>query len=310
MTRLKEVRTELIIFVPVGLTIAGFAGYFLAKKSLRTLSRLAQVIERIGSSDLSARVTVEPGSGEIGLLGSRFNALLDRLQQAFDSQRRFVADASHQLRTPISITLAAAQVTNRDPHPTLAGYKESLHIIEKQMLQLRRAVEEMFFLSQADSASFRMDRKELYLDDAVAEAVRAAKPLASARRQTVRISNLPEAKCTGDSNLLTQAVLVLLDNAVKFTPVDGMIDVSLFRRGTDWICSVRDSGIGIAETAQPHVFERFFRENKTSTETIPGAGLGLAIAKSIVDRHDGALRLLESRPGQTVFEIGVPACEG
>ena len=115
-----------------------------------------------------------------------------------------MADASHQLRTPISVALAAAQVTNRDPNATAADCKDSLQIVENQMLQLRRAVEDMFFLSQADSASLKIDSKEVYLDDAIAEAVRAAKPLAAAKRQTVKINGLPEAKCTGDSNLLTK----------------------------------------------------------------------------------------------------------
>jgi len=309
LAQLKEARTALFIFVPLGLAAAGFGGYFLAKRSLRPLNEFAQVIEGISFSDLSARVTVDQGTGEIALLGSRFNALLGRLQQAFDLQRRFMADASHQLRTPVSIALAAAQVINRDPNPTSADYKESLRIIEKQMLQVRRAVEEMFFLSQADSASLKMNSKEMYLDDAVAEAVRAAKPLATAKRQKVRITNLPEAKCMGDSNLLTQAVVVLLDNAVKFTPAEGDIEVSLFRRGIEWVCTVTDTGIGIAEAAQAHVFERFFREGKPSTESATGAGLGLAIAKSIVDSHAGALRLVESRPGRTIFEIAIPARE-
>lgn len=309
LAQLKQVRIALFIFVPLGLAAAGFCGYFLAKRSLRPLNELARVIDGISFSDLSARVTVDEGTGEIAVLGSRFNALLERLKQAFDLQRRFMADASHQLRTPISIALAAAQVTNRDPNPTSTDYRESLQIVENQMLQLRRAVEEMFFLSQADSASLKIDRKEMYLDDAVAEAVRAAKPLAAAKRQAVRISNLPEAKCTGDSNLLTQAVLVLLDNAVKFTPVEGAIEISLFRRGANWICAVTDTGIGITQAAQAHIFERFFRESRQSKEPAAGAGLGLAIAKSIVENHSGTLKLVESRPERTVFEISLPARE-
>lgn len=309
LAQLEQVRTTLVILVPLGLAAAGMAGYFLAKRSLRPLHEMAQVIGGVTFSDLSARVAVKRGSGEIGLVGSRFNELLDRLQQAFDLQHRFMADASHQLRTPIGIALAAAQVTNRNPNPTSADSKESLQIIEKQMLQVRRAVEEMLFLSQADSASLHIQCKELYLDDAVAEAVLAAKSLASVKRQKVRITSLPEAKCMGDSNLLAQAILVLLDNAVKFTPAEGTIEVSVFRNSADWVCAVTDTGIGIAGAAQAHVFERFFRENRPSTESATGAGLGLAIAKSIVEGHSGTLRLVESRPGRTIFEMAVPACE-
>ncbi len=306
LAELGLLRTALVVFVPLGLGLAGLAGYFLATRSLRPLSELTQVIDHIHFSDLSARVTMPRGRGEIALLGSRFNALLDQLQQAFDSQRRFMADASHQLRTPISIALAAVQVTNREANPTTENYKESLQIPERQMLQVQRAVDEMFFLSQADSASIKMECKEFYLDDAVAEAVRSARTLAAAKRQKIRINDLPEAKCVGDRDLLTQAVLVLLDNAVKFTPAEGIIEVSLLRRGDDWVCTVTDTGVGISEPAQEHVFERFFRESASSAESITGAGLGLAIAKSIVEGHFGSIRLVESRTGRTIFEIAVP----
>jgi signal transduction histidine kinase len=306
LAQLEQVRTGLFIFVPVGLAAAGLGGYLLAKRSLRPVEALAEVIERISFSDLSARVNVDSGRGEIALLAARFNALLDRLKEAFDLQRRFMADASHQLRTPVSIALGAAQVTNRIPNAGVADCKESLETVEIQMLQVRRAIDEMLFLSQADSASLKIDLQDMYLDDAVAEAVRAAKPLAVTKRQTIRISNLPEAKCSGDSNLLTQAVLVLLDNAVKFTPAGGEIEISLSRRSTDWVCSVTDNGQGIAESAQPHVFDRFFRENRAGTESTSGAGLGLPIARYIVEHHSGTLRLVESHPGRTIFEIAVP----
>jgi two-component system heavy metal sensor histidine kinase CusS len=309
LAQLERIRLALFVFVPIGLAVASVAGYLLAKSALRPLHELTEVIDRVSVSDLSTRVKVNSGSGEIVLLGSRFNALLDRLQQTFGLQRQFMADASHQLRTPISIALAAAQVTNRDPNPTLMGCRESLQIVEHQMLQLRRTVEDMFFLSQADTASLTLNLQEMYLDDAISEAVRAAKPLAAAKQQTLRISNLPEAKCLGDATLITQAILVLLDNAVKFTPREGAIEASLFKDGDYWVCSVTDTGRGISEEAQPRIFERFFRESKAGQPGIPGAGLGLAIAKSIVENHSGLLRLVESHPGRTSFEMAIPALE-
>jgi signal transduction histidine kinase len=299
----------LFVFVPIGLAAAGLGGYLLAKSSLRPLHELTEVIDAISVSDLATRVKVNRGSGEIVLLGSRFNALLDRLQQSFGLQRQFMADASHQLRTPISIALATAQVTNRDPDPTLMDCRESLQILEHQMLQLRRTVEDMFFLSQADAASLTLNLHEMYLDDAISEAVRAAKPLAAAKQQILRISNLLEAKCMGDATLVAQAILVLLDNAVKFTPHEGTIEVSLFKRDHYWICSVTDTGTGISEASQPRIFDRFFRESSPGKQSAAGVGLGLAIAKSIIQNHSGTLRLVESHPGRTTFEIAIPALE-
>lgn len=310
-SQLRRIRIALLVFVPVGLVFAGLGGYSLAKRSLRPLQELARVIDEVTSSDLSRRVKMQSRSvDEVFVLGSRFNALLDRLQVAFTVQRRFMADASHQIRTPVTIALASAQVTNHDPKATLVDYKEALQIIENQMLQLRRTVEDMFFLSQSDAVSMKIDQKSMYIDDAVSEAVRAAKPLAREKHQPLTVMSLPEARCLGDESLIAQALLVLLDNAVKFTPDGGMIEVKLFRRDAHWICSVSDNGIGISEAAWPRIFERFFKENRQGKETFAGAGLGLAIAKSIVESHAGTLKLVKSRPGLTTFEMAIPALKG
>jgi signal transduction histidine kinase len=309
LTQLARIRIGLFIFVPLGLGLAGLAGYVLAMRSLLPLKQLAQTVDAVTSSDLSARVKLSNQDDEIGTVGLRFNSLLDRLEAAFTLQRRFMADASHQIRTPVTIALAAAQVTKRDPNATLPDCQDSLQMIESQMLQLRRAVEDMFFLSQADAAPLKLQRKEMYLDDVVSDAIRAAKTLSRQKQQTLRLADLPEAECLGDADLLKQAVLILLDNSVKFTPPGGEIEVALLRRGKSWICSVADSGVGISEAARARIFERFFRENRSAKEASPGAGLGLAIAKSIVENQDGTLTLVESRPGRTTFEIAIPALE-
>jgi signal transduction histidine kinase len=307
--RLLRIRLGLIAFVPIGLALAGLAGYLLATRSLRPLQQLSATVDAVSSSDLSARVRVANEQDEIGSLGLRFNALLDRLEQAFTVQRQFMADASHQVRTPVTVALAAAQVTARDSNATVLDCKDSLQVIERQMLLLRRTVEDMFFLSQTDTGSLRFERKPVYLDDAVGDAVRAANALAKPRGQSLQVRPLPEARCLGDLDLLKQAVFILLDNAVKFTPLRGRIEVALFKRETQWICSVTDEGVGISTSAQSLIFERFFRENRPGNEAVSGSGLGLAIAKSIVDNHGGSVTLVESRPGRTTFEIAIPTFE-
>jgi len=191
--QLRRIRFALLVFVPVGFVFAGVGGYSLAKRSLRPLQELARVIDEVTSSDLGRRVKLQSRSGdEVFVLGSRFNALLDRLQAAFSVQRRFMADASHQIRTPVTIALASAQVTNHDPNATLLECKEALQTIENQMQQLRRTVEDMFFLSQSDAVSMKIDRKVTYIDDAVSEAVRAAKPLAREKHQVLTIMSMPK----------------------------------------------------------------------------------------------------------------------
>ena len=309
LERLHGVRVQLFILVPLGLLVASLAGYFLASRTLRPLHELTRTIDAVTSSDLTARVPVTRKSGEIGILVERFNSLLVRLEQAFNVQRRFMADASHQIRTPITVALAAAQVISRDSNADLQECKESLKVIERQMLQLRRIVEDMFFLSQADTASLKIERNEIYLDDAISDAVRPAMALAGPKKQTLNVSALPSAKCLGDVDLLTQAVLILLENAVKYAPPQGVVDIALFERSQYWICSVTDNGPGISKPAQSRIFERFFRENRAGSDA-GGAGLGLAIAKSIAENHSGTITLVASEPGRTTFEIAIPASPG
>jgi two-component system sensor histidine kinase CiaH len=121
------------------------------------------------------------------------------------------------------------------------------------------------------------------------------------------LEGLPEARCFGDQDLLRQAVLVLLENAVKFTPPLGRVQIGIRESNGEWVCSVIDSGIGIPPEAQPHIFERFFRAEQLAGAKVPGAGLGLPIAQSIVEAHHGSLRLVESCPGRTEFEMRIPA---
>lgn len=308
LKELAILRYALLAVVSLGLGFAALAGYFLARRSLSPLRALTETVAATNSSDLTARVKLANSQDEIGHLAGQFNRLLDRLESAFAGQKRFMADASHELRTPVSVALSAAQVTQRDPDRTIEDCDEALEVIENQMLRLRRIVDDLLFLSQADGSSPRVERSEMFLDDAISEASRSASALARAKQQHLLLGILPEAKCLGDQDLLTRAILILLDNAIKFTPLGGEIAVRLERTNDYWVCSVTDSGPGIPEAAQPHIFDRFFRVNNAG-ENHSGAGLGLAIARSIVESHDGKIRLAESRPGFTVFEISIPALD-
>ncbi len=308
LKELALLRYALLAFVSLGLGFAALAGYFLARRSLSPLRALTETMAATNSSDLTARVKLGNAQDEIGQLARQFNRLLDRLESAFASQKRFMADASHELRTPVSVALSAAQVTERDPGRTIQDCDEALEVIENQMLRLRRIVDDLLFLSQTDGSSPRIERSEMFLDDAISEASRSAGALARAKQQHLVLGMLPEAKCLGDQDLLTRVILILLDNAIKFTPAGGEISLRLERKDDYWICAVADSGPGIPEAARVHIFERFFRVNRAG-ENHSGAGLGLAIARSIVESHGGRIRLAESRPGSTTFEIAIPALD-
>jgi signal transduction histidine kinase len=299
----------LLIAVAVGLLAATLAGNWFAGRALKPLEDFADSLGHVTSSELAVRVPVKNPGDDIGRLALRFNELMDRLEQAFTLQRRFMADASHQIRTPVTVALVCAQVTARNTDATREDLRQSLKTTECQMLQLARIVDDMFFLAHADSAPLKLERREIYFDDAVAAAVRAAQALARIKNQVLHSAGLPEARCSGDIDLLTQAVLVLLDNAVKFTPEGGVISVEICRMGANWVCSVTDNGIGIPEMDQGHIFERFFQAEGREGLVRKGAGLGLAIARSIIESHGGHVALAVSRPGMTKFEIYLPAVD-
>lgn len=306
VAQLWRVKQVLMLFVPLGLALAACAGYLMASRMLSPLKELTERIGQITSIASSDRVPVQHRNDEIGSLATSFNGLLDRLEETFNLQRRFMADASHELRTPITIALTATQATRRDPLRTSMDSEEALCIVEEQMMRLRRIVADMLFLSQADAFALQMTSKDIYLDDAVAEAARAAQTLASVKNQRIIVENLPEARCFGDQDLLRQAILVLLDNAVKFSPENSAIQIGIGESDDSWVCTVTDSGVGIPPGAQAHIFERFFRAVQPTGAKVPGAGLGLPIALSIIEAHHGTLRLIESQPGFTQFEIRIP----
>lgn len=306
LAKLSRLREILLVCVPLGLALAALTGYMLAYRSLAPLHELTRTIEAVTSADLSARVKLHKPTSDFAWLASRFNSLLDRLEKAFHFQRQFMADASHELRTPLTVALSATQVTARDKNRTAAEADETLALVEEQILRLRSIVDNMLFLSQVDASEVQLERREFYLDDIISDVARDARALARTKQQSLRITELPEARCVGDENLLRQAVLILLDNAVKYTPPGGEIVISLKADEENWRCSFWNNGPAIPVDAQQHIFERFFRASNGDVPKVSGSGLGLSIARSIVEMHGGKLRLLHSGPDGTTFELALP----
>ncbi len=313
LAKINTFRKVLLVCIPLGLALAALAGSLLSKRSLAPLSDLSRTIEAITTSDLSARVKIENAPGDLAGLAERFNSLLDRLEKAFHSQRQFMADASHELRTPLTVALSATQVTTRDPFRTAADCAETLSLVEQQINRLRGIVDNMLLLSHVDASSLHLDRREFYLDDAISDAARSARVLARAKFQTLRVAELPEAACLGDETLVKQAVLILLDNAVKYTPAGGEISVSIAAdpatlpaAGFKYRLLVSNNGWPIPPEAQSHIFERFYRASNNGAKKVSGSGLGLAIARSIAETHGGYLNLLESNSQRTTFELSLP----
>jgi two-component system OmpR family sensor kinase len=305
---LESLREILYFAAPVVLLLAGFGGWFLARQGLAPVTAMARSARQIGAGSLDQQLPIVNPRDELGQLATTFNDLLARLNAAFEEQRRFMADASHELRNPLSVMSTAAGVTLKKEHREEEEYREALEIIAEQTRRLSRIVNDMFMLARADAGQYPLRKQSLYLDDLVEEVARAGAVLASDRRVSVQLTNLHEAVFHGDEDLLRQMLLNLVDNAVKFTPSDGSVTLSLERRDNAYLLTVIDEGPGIPPEARRHIFERFYRADRVRTRAEDGgAGLGLAIARWIARAHDGDIELDDSRSAGTKFIVRLPA---
>ncbi len=307
---LDRIRRMFLVVIPVLILCAAASGSFLAKRSLAPVAAMATQATEISASNLDARLPVA-GGDELVRLARVINDLLDRLELAFAQQRRFVADASHELRTPTAILRTEADVTLSRPHRTENEYRASVTIMSDASRRLTRIVDDLFLLARSDSGHLVMREEPLYLEELVDEATRAVRSVAEQRRVSVDVHELVDAPFRGDADLLGRLLLNLLDNAIKYSPEGGAVDVAMTRTAEQYTVTVTDSGPGIPADARDRVFERFFRADAARSRTDPsatsGAGLGLAIARRIADMHGGQLDLVDSEPGHTVFRVTLPA---
>jgi signal transduction histidine kinase len=299
-----------IIAVPIILLLAGLCGWLLARKSLAPVVAMSDRARRIGEENDTERFLVSNPRDELGRLARAFNELLDRLSNALSLQRRFMVDAAHELRTPISIIRTASEITLDQEHREENEYRTVLNIAAAQTLHLSRTVEDVFRLARSDMGSNILTVGNIYLDEVLEEAGRNAALLGRAKDISVEMSSMPESPFKGDEELLRQMVRNLLENSLKFTPRGGRISLSLDRTNEQYVITVADSGIGIPTNAHDRIFDRFFRggfeQDHDTRVTQEGSGLGLSIARSVAEAHHGTLNLLSSDEHGTTFVARLP----
>ena len=267
---------------------------------------MATQAEAITVRSADWRLDAPTQADELGQLARAFNRLLSRLEAASRTQREFMADASHELRTPVSVIQTAAEVTLERPVREDGEYREALTIVSEQSTRLSRMVEDMFVLARADAGGYPLIRRLLYVDEIVAECVRAVSVVAATRDiQLTHERFSPTFAVSADDGLLRQLVTNLLDNAVQHTPPGGSVTIAVNsdarfrdhhgRRYRPWH-STAD---------RERVFERFVRLDPARSAT-SGAGLGLPIARWIAEQHGGTLTLEENAAGGCLFIVRLP----
>ena len=302
---LAVLRRVLYLALPLLIALAGVGGYWLASRNLAPLAGMAEQARRITHSNLETRLDAGTAAEELVALSTSFNELLSRLDQSFDHMRRFVADASHELRTPISIIRGEADVALTHDRSS-AEYQQTLATILDESRRLSRLVDDLLNLARADAGRVKLQVEEFYLNDVVAECCRSASTLASARHITLQCQCREDVAFHGDEELIRRMVMNLIDNAIRYTPEGGNVTAALEANDAGLRIRIADTGVGIAPEAAPHVFERFYRSDKARSRSDGGFGLGLAIVKWIAEVHNGAVEL-ESTPGVgSTFTVTLP----
>lgn len=307
---MEEAATVFAWLIPVSILLASGGGYFLARKSLAPVVAMSSQAGRIGAANLHERLAVQNEKDELGHLAQSFNRLLDRLSESFDRQRRFMADASHELRTPVAILRGESEVALSQQARSPEDYRESLDVMHQEAERLTRIVEDLFTLTRADAGQYPLQPSDFYLDELVAECVHSARTLAQAKKISLTFDGAPESPIHADESLVRRMFLNLLDNAIKYTPDFGRVTVSCQRNGKEYAVNIADTGCGIPAELRPRIFERFFRADKARSHAENdggGAGLGLAISRWIADAHHGRLELTRSDSTGSTFSAYLPA---
>jgi heavy metal sensor kinase len=307
---LEEVTSTFAWMIPIAILLASGGGYFLARKSLAPVVAMSSQAGRIGAANLHERLAVQNEKDELGHLAGSFNSLLDRLSQSFERQQRFMADASHELRTPVAILRGESEVALSQQARSAEDYRESLGVLHQEAARLTHIVEDLFTLTRADAGQYPLQPRDFYLDELAAECVHSARTLALAKKIALNIDEAAESPIQADESLLRRMILNLLDNAIKYTPEGGRVTVSCRRVGKDYALSITDTGGGIPAELQPRIFERFFRADKARSRAENdggGAGLGLSISRWIAEAHHGRLELTRSDPTGSSFTAYFPA---
>ncbi len=315
----------LLLATPATLLIALVCGYWLAGQAMRPVQTIARAVQEISATDLNRRLQLD-SPDELGELAATFNRMLDRLQAAFDHQRRFTADASHELRTPLAIVNMEAQralAQRRSPEE----YEQALSIIQAETEHMTRLVNDLLTLARADAGQAVLRQERLDLSDLTLDVIERLAPLARENGIVLVAGELPELVICGDRLYLTQMLMNLVENAIKYTrEIGSRVWIETGRDLNDytsqgWI-RIRDDGPGISAEHLAHLFDRFYkvdaarfwteetqRGSFVDGRTTGGSGLGLSIAQWVAQAHGGRVNVESSRGEGSVFEVRLPLAE-
>ncbi|MGP1585488.1 MAG: sensor histidine kinase [Schwartzia sp. (in: firmicutes)] len=305
---LHLLRNGLLLTNTVGILLALIACYYVSRKALRPLRTITQTAQEIEVTDLSRRIPLPSADDEMRELAATINRMLERIESGFDQQRRFVSDASHELRTPVTVILGYADMLRRWGSEDEEVLEEGITAIGSEANNMKSLIERLLFLVRADLNRQALNRKLIDMAVLLADVARTGQMIAP--HHTVTLKENEPSHIFGDVVMIRQMLRIFLDNAVKYTPEGGEIFFMSQREGGRLHVIVADTGIGIAPEHQPKVFDRFYRVDSSRAKEGGGIGLGLAIARWIADAHDIRIALTSEVGKGTTIHLYIPLVNG
>jgi heavy metal sensor kinase len=307
---IDQFKLMILLLSPLLLILASAGGYWLSRRALAPVDQITRAAQDINSNSLAKRLDIPQTGDELQRLSETLNSMLGRLESSFNRITQFTADASHELRTPLALMRTTTEVSLRTSQ-TVADYREAQQEVLAELEKTSSLVEKLMLLARADAGVETLQHAPVNLAECLRDACKDGNVLAAAKQLTFTEDiESSELIVEGDSHALHRLFLILIDNAVKYTPSGGSITVGLTHTDASALAEFRDTGIGISADDLPNIFERFYRADKARSREFGGVGLGLSIARWVAQAHRGSIEV-QSTPGTgSVFRIRLPLLQG
>jgi heavy metal sensor kinase len=303
----QEVRklAWLFVFVGAGVMAVGLAGgWLLSTRAIGPIHMITQTARAISASDLSQRIDLKETQSELGTLAQTLNETFERLDTAFGRQVQFTADASHELRTPLTVIHSHAELA-LSKERSADEYRKTIEACLRASKRMKSLVESLLVLARADARRLELKPTTFDLKTVADESIKMVEPLAQENAIQVDCELTP-VEISADRTRVSQLVTNLLSNSIRYNRTGGKVKLSVGQENGHAVLTVADTGVGIAEDDQRHVFERFFRADKARSREAGGSGLGLAICQSIVEAHGGTIVFVSKLNEGTTFVVKLP----